>query len=408
MRKLTFLILLTYNLLAQTEQSNILTYYAVDNSIDGQIMIEKINYLRFVPVFAIREKVQKVTVSIYSGSLYYTREALPSTDSTYWQSILPQFSLGDVIQRVEVEVKFALDDNSMMLKKNFENKLIALQDTLKDAKKVFAGKIDTIAASLAKAKNNADSLSKFLRKRLERWKGFSLRIDSTDSLNKVFIHVIQLQKELTDSLEILLRKTKEMKSELEKEHKTGDSSINDKAEKKPAVHKPVTINNAKANKYSEFSAKADEIKILGLYIDKNLDSLKKNKELARKKIEELLGGFINISSASDTAISKCANELFRLTAYTKGFLEGTVQDSYRLLDTIQNNIYRKILGNLVDKEFTGQSVQKSDVVVDLTANTARILYRNYKSANRKMPAIDPKEKFGIFRGRFIPLPVTCT
>jgi hypothetical protein len=48
------------------------------------------------------------------------------------------------------------------------------------------------------------------------------------------------------------------------------------------------------------------------------------------------------------------------------------------------------------------------VEVDRTLSYARILYRNYKRDLRFMPALDPSEKMGIFRLRYVPFPIVGT
>ncbi|MBI2419761.1 MAG: hypothetical protein HYV28_18005 [Ignavibacteriales bacterium] len=377
MRKLIFLILLTHALLAQSEQSNILTYYAVDNSIDGQIMIEKINYLRFVPVFAIREKVQKVTVSIYSGSLYYTREALPSTDSTYWQSILPQFSLGDVIQRVEVEVKFALDDNSIFLKEKLHQAIEDSKEELNTKSAEYNSKLEDISKTLSKSKSQADALSRTL---------------CNQSRDITLLTNPDLGKNIQQGFEDLQETHAKLKKYIDNRRSDSTYYLTDLyCPGFPSLIEKIETLNAKVESikpiYNAFNA-------------------------TYTKVNETVLKYINdldiITKSNDALVTICREKISGLKTFTKNFIDSVIVKSIFIRDSIQSNVYSKIAGNLVDKDLTGQSVQKSDVVVDLTANTARILYRNYKSANRKMPAIDPKEKFGIFRGRFIPLPVTCT
>ena len=68
----------------------------------------------------------------------------------------------------------------------------------------------------------------------------------------------------------------------------------------------------------------------------------------------------------------------------------------------------EIIHELSDTSYVGPSVRKSDIVVDLEGGTGRILYRNYKSALRYMPALDPAERMGIFRVRYIPFPIVGT
>ncbi len=58
---------------------------------------------------------------------------------------------------------------------------------------------------------------------------------------------------------------------------------------------------------------------------------------------------------------------------------------------------------MVDKKFTGISIQKSDILIE--EDVAKILYRNYNTNNRSLAALDPAERISIFRVRYIPFPV---
>ena len=109
MKKIIAGILLYTTLLAQ-EDINVMSYYASDNSLDGQPRIDMINVLRFFPVFAIQENITEVTPTIFYGDNIYTRIADKMNGGQYWQAMLPEFKLGDAIQRLEVKIKFSLAD----------------------------------------------------------------------------------------------------------------------------------------------------------------------------------------------------------------------------------------------------------------------------------------------------------
>ena len=74
-------------------------------------------------------------------------------------------------------------------------------------------------------------------------------------------------------------------------------------------------------------------------------------------------------------------------------------------DTLVRRLRHEIEMGLVDTLYSGPSVRPSDLVIDPSFTSARILYRNYKRELRYMPALDPAERMGIFRIRYVPFPV---
>ncbi|MCC7437422.1 MAG: hypothetical protein IT211_02885 [Armatimonadetes bacterium] len=81
---------------------NVLSYYAMGNSMDGQPMVDMANILRFYPVFALQQYTDAVIITIYYGPYVYTDTARPMNDKQYWESRLPRFELGQAIQRIDV------------------------------------------------------------------------------------------------------------------------------------------------------------------------------------------------------------------------------------------------------------------------------------------------------------------
>ncbi len=47
----------------QQPEANVISYYAVGNSLDGQPMVDMPNVLRFFPVFAMRREIESVSVN---------------------------------------------------------------------------------------------------------------------------------------------------------------------------------------------------------------------------------------------------------------------------------------------------------------------------------------------------------
>src|SRR5687768_15174737 len=119
------------------DKVNVLSYYAVSNAIDGQPLIDRRNVLRFYPVFALQDSVQYVKVIIYHGNEVSVADAVRFLHGHYWESQLPEFDIGEAIQRYEVEVgmKYRLD---------YERKLKLLQKRILDSTEAIETKFNQI------------------------------------------------------------------------------------------------------------------------------------------------------------------------------------------------------------------------------------------------------------------------
>jgi hypothetical protein len=85
-----------------------------------------------------------------------------------------------------------------------------------------------------------------------------------------------------------------------------------------------------------------------------------------------------------------------------------IDDNERLQegsDSLSSRLARALQAGLADTNYVGPSVRKCDIVIEPSFARARILYRNYKTGLRKMPALDPVERMGIFRIRYVPFPI---
>ncbi|MGD0036280.1 MAG: hypothetical protein ABSC53_03185 [Bacteroidota bacterium] len=161
--KLLIMIALLFVLIAQVcfpknTQPNVLSYYAVGNSLDGQPMVDMLNVLRFFPVYAMQEQIDSVRVTIYYGGKIFSRYADPLEGNAYWEVMLPEFKLGEAIQRLEVETQFRLTGaikNRLQLIKSIEDTVQAdiqrinddlklNEDEFKERKKVFSKAIEDV------------------------------------------------------------------------------------------------------------------------------------------------------------------------------------------------------------------------------------------------------------------------
>jgi hypothetical protein len=237
---------------------NVISYYAVGNSLDGQPMIDRVNVLRFYPVFAMRDGTDSVVVTIYYGSSIFVRAAEKMDGGRYWQSLLPKFSLGEAIQRIEVEVLLDL-------------KLLHLEN---------------------------------------------------EELRKS-------EAELTSQIE----------------------------------------------KFQEMGLKEEVDRLARAQTDPKRYAIQQ-RSFAEKVQDESL-----------------------IEAYTRAYSQ------------LYNRYRSQLAEILADTMYSGPSVKKSDITIDLSEierPKAGILYRNYKSSLRRLPALDPAERMGIFRIRYVPFPIVGT
>lgn len=116
------------------DNKNVLSYYASDNSIDGQPRIDMINLLRFFPVFVFREDITDVNVSVFYSGKIITQKTDRMSGGHYWQTILPEFKLGDAIQRIEVEMIFKLREQYIRSLINYDSAISQAKNNIKDVR----------------------------------------------------------------------------------------------------------------------------------------------------------------------------------------------------------------------------------------------------------------------------------
>lgn len=311
---------------------NVLSYYAVNNTLDGQPMIGMANMLRFYPVYAMRKDIVWVNVTVYYGPTIYSRRAHDHDEGLYWQVLLPEFRLGEAIQRVEVEVRFSLDGRLIAQLSRIDSAIAQLRRSdglLQEEARLK--KEDRIANARAFFGETQD----FLRREfgLEPAKAQAVRalwnsIGSRDSLQTWL-------DRFSTSQRISLTPVTEQQ-------------LIDKLDLMTSV---MNKNRREITAEREYEQALAEMSIITL---RNLDSLQ---------------------AIRDSVISTIADR---------------VEIGY------------------TDTLFSGLSVRKSDLVVEDDFQHAKILYRNYKSSLRRMPALDPAEKLGIFRIRYVPFPIVGT
>ena len=339
---------------AAGEDPNVLSYYAVTNSLDGQPMVDMTNVLRFYPVYAVRDSVDRVVVTIYYGGNVFTRSADRTDGGRYWQVLLPVFRLGEAIQRIEVQEHFRLDNyyvgqfRYLLLTLKYENDSLAAQN-----------------------RSDMDEARKTKKKNRERLRMLDGKLDSLGVPSPV---VSLLRKSLDAS---------------EEKYKTvRDSIINKLSSGTPDLSvKPFLQNNYRI---SLDTASVNAIRRFG-------------KKLAADSPH-------SASDSLDALIYdyRDAGASFIGSAHTYRSMVQNQSSTGRDYDSLVEQLKKQIGLDLADTEYSGPSVRKSDLVIDIDSGEvsgASILYRNYKEELRYMPALDPAEKMGIFRVRYVPFPV---
>jgi hypothetical protein len=414
--------LLLFSVAHPQDRTNVISYYAVGNSLDGQPMIDMMNLLRFYPVFAVRDNVDSVVVMLYYGSKTYQRAAKPFEGKKYWEVLLPTFTLGEAIQRIEVEERILLDVShrneynhlldilkdsldSYKLSQDVKRRIAAMNKSEMKRIEELAKKIRDVAkdtlASVLKTLN--DGFEEDSRKYTDWLARFGMEKDTLPFLAKAYISDRPAYQKMRDSLILrICDTTLALKSSAER-----DSIIKGMHKNKLSRLKP--------------SAKDSVVKLLN------------DRALAwsnRDSVDNYLSNYISISEwynqvlRNVSAQSQQVGSMERI-ARLRGKIIAPFEDEISNLkdaadslkvehwygiqkDSLEERIKENIKQSLTDTTYSGPSVRKSDIIIDATFQYARVLYRNYKTSLRRMPALDPAERLGIFRVRYVPFPIVGT
>ncbi len=339
---------------AQKKKANVLSYYAVTNSIDGQPLINERNLLRFYPVFALRDSITAVKVTIYYGSEVFIQAATKFNEGLYWEVKLPEFDLGDAIQRYEVQTDLKYD---IKIKQQFEN-----YKTLLTQKR--GGLISEI-----------DTLIKYAKKSTLSFKSSALRIDSANNLTKVALNQLKQNNEKLSTLD------------------TQDSIS--------SILKSISLRNYDSTALTRILLKLRQIEML---MAARQEMLKKTDQEVQQVNTNISKNYLRAGDLLTNILLPSLNKKFALITYggkDQKEIANFITSQEFLIDSLKSNLINK----LTDKDFSGIGIQKSDIVFDRDYKTAKILYRNYRIENRTLVALDPAERLSIFRLRYIPFPV---
>ena len=133
---------------------NYLDYFAADNSMDNQPLIDTENHLRFFPVFSLKDGIYNVQMRVYRNydPIPFCRDLDRMKEGVYWEGLLPPFRLGQGVHRVEVEVSFNLD---LAYQELYNSKATnsSTTRTLANAQQAIARKVveDSLRADLLKS-----------------------------------------------------------------------------------------------------------------------------------------------------------------------------------------------------------------------------------------------------------------
>jgi len=243
---------------------------------------------------------------------------------------LPQFRLGEAIQRLEVETTFRLP-------KRFGDRLRLIDSAIRDANEASDAELEQQAAGFAEKKK---IFSIRMRQNNDEFKKMGIRSAEADSLRRAYKQDQEAFVQLSNSL----------------------------------VNVPPV--SEWTNKDSVRSAAVSE--------------LTKSRAQMLGEYSSMFAAFRNNSTAEKSKL---------------------IQNTLVLVverDSIVNTLAKELQVDLLDTLYTGPSVRRCDLTIDETFEFARILYRNYKGSLRHMMALDPAERMGIFRARFVPFPIVGT
>lgn len=358
---------------------NVLSYYAVGNSLDGQLLVDVPNVLRFFPVFALRDSTYSVNVTLYYGSKISTQDATKMEEGKYWQVALPDFQLGEAIQRIEVDVQFHLNrkyrfgmDEHMesfwqQQKNNLTSKIKAHIDTIRSI--VSSRPADTLGQLIVSSLK--DNLGKFNVVPTSREKDIPERVAviPSDPFQDVNLRILALD------------------------------ALNKTSKKNRRRHFFLTLNDSISHLTELWKVKIVDHSI-ATHLLTDTSYFNSIRESTNMILSQTVKPVMTTLTSLDSAVAQATSDTYDWKV--NSYLSYT-----KYLDTISAQLAKEIEAVLLDTSFSGESVRKSDLTIDQDSlRWGRILYRNYNKTLRRMPALDPVERLGIFRIRYVPFIMT--
>lgn len=357
---------------------NVLSYYAIGNSLDGQPMIERPNVLRFYPVYALRDYIDTVRVTIYYGPHIFTRNADPYDGQRYWQVLLPKFVLGEAIQRIEVETSMDLSQHPLVVR--YQTLLDSLQRQLKEVQDGLKSTASEIQEAVRGISNNAG----------QALGAYRIAVDATRKPGElVTVTFPPVNRGNEPSIQTLICNLQVLCKKLSESSLCVDSLLR-------AQLPPLT---EQLRKLSMGEIEKDVTLVPDLTV---VDSTCRSELL-----EQAATTLIRIDSSIDRYQNLLADTVAKIVQENMGGSDALLTTFTTAYDSLRSLIAAESYDQLTDTMFAGPGVRKGDVILMMVGRIvrARILYRNYKTTLRNLPALDPAERLGIFRLRYVPFVV---
>lgn len=428
-----FLVILPIGASGSEDDINVMNYFAMTNSLDGQPMLDRLNVLRFFPVFAMRDSTYYVKVTIHYGSLgakIYSREAERSEDQAYWQVALPKFQLGEAIQKIEVEAHVYLDTY-------FRSKIASIRrgndPSLDNIGQKGATHPETILKSfeqmpdLVVDQSNAEKMTISFNSEIQK-----VKEDIGDNIIPSFFDVPIIAN--TPTLRMSEREQAYIVDAFYDDHKKYSKALKEAVERRKAVRDTWVQDLSRYSwdfidktlidlvKVGVDTIGAREIAQKYLVGDESFknDLEKKIKAEDRMRFERVLKKNISVVDKIQQDIDAFRRALLVLSKY---YSEQQALADLRQVkqDSLEKSISREILKELSDTLYTGSTVRAATLRVffdenvekrsqdeNEDPNSIKIFYTNYKRELRQMLTLDPAESMGVFRVRYVPFPIVGT
>jgi hypothetical protein len=383
---------------ASEEDYNVLSYYAIANSIDGQLMANERNVIRFFPVYSVEQKIKSVEFKIYAGASVYSIEGQETNSKQYWQTNLPEFELGEAIQKVEAIVTIPIRE---AVDWNLHEGYLRIADKLYHFENRFPILYDSLKGTSYENVNFRKTILSL----------FSIFVSDFDRL-------VYAPQNLRNSM---------YTSDYKHQDSTSREIIND------------SYNRTNSNPYMQSLFYLGHDNIFSTLVNPDITSQLVSHEIIRdiniarfsqydsnyyresiSLIEDLdrrlTSASVNYKYNNDYALNiriiNILNDYITLCALD-GYFEPDKYYEGLIADNVRNKMYEVYADSTKRGPGfkRGPALASADIRVTRTEesdqiNNIEIKYRNYNNDLRKMPALDSAERVGIFRIRYVPFPVT--
>jgi hypothetical protein len=403
------------------EDYNVLSYYAAGNTLDGQPMVDKTNILRFYPIYSMRNYqglglIDEVIVTLYYGNEVASRKAAPKNNGQYWEVYIPKLQLGESIQRIDIETRVTLR-KTLLIRDYIAARKV--HEKLVEQKHLLLANLNELKSSkknIEKIENNLNNIKELIQKNLD---SINSLVKVTANLNQNVTYYTQeigervLQEDtIDDKISKNISNIKKIVSEIDK--------LDAKKDTLTQLISDVEKNISSKNLFSpqkNLRSSLPDFSTLNI-INQGVMNVNESNQNLGKKVEELFSNFSSLSKENvnikviDSAISNFKQTRDDLYAKVIGEISGFTGDETSL--AYRGNV--KTGGNSLEtvyhrnatysNEPLGESVYRYDIILDTNLTLAKVLYRYHKGNLRQRMTIDPQERIGVFRFRYVPFAIT--